>query len=302
VYEITKRKKPVIIIAADPKDYAKKFRAIHNESVLEEIYNLYTEKISDDTNLLELINNTAEDTSIEVKSHYMFLVSTYHRVYLTWYKFIQDEFKISHKNQELLNWLYEKANNNIARCYFTEMYVLVLRMPKYIKRNSVGFHNVDGPAIEWENYGMYYINGRKLSNSIFNAVINKTYKFDDFISEKNEDTKASVITLITEKFGNEELLKFLNASIINEQEIKHTSGHNEIVRIWKTKNRYSFISDINGNMNQPYAWLELKCPTSGSTYLIPTSSHFNDAVECCKFHRPQQIPMELKYDFKSFNN
>lgn len=308
LYELVDRDKPIVIIAKDPSDYTKKFRILQNDEVSDKIITLYKEKNINphkniDINEIEsCLKDCDVDRSISPKSHFLFLCSTYHRVYLTWFKFIQDEFKIEHKNKEILNWLYANANNNISRCYFTKAYVLVLRMPKYIKRNSIGFHNVDGYAVEWENYGIHYINGRKISSEIFNAVTNKTYTFDDFNTETNEDVKASIITLMSDKFGNQELCDFLDAEVVDEQKITHLSGHSEIVKIWKTKKTYEFLSDLNGKPNQPYAWLELKCPSSGSIYMIPTSPHFKDAIEACKFHRPQQIPNELRYDFQSFNN
>ena len=310
VYEIVKRKKPVIIIANDPIDYANKFRMLQNEKVLNKVNEAY-EKKNDEKNtnnvdyfpeIMSTVSDKYIDKSITVKSHFLFLASTYHRVYLMWYKFIQNEFKIEHNNVDLLNWLYEHGNNNISRCYFTQMYVLVLRMPKYIKRNAVGFHSTDGAAIEWENYKMYYINGRKLSANIFNSILDKKYTFDEFMAETNEDTKAAVITLITEKFGSYELSQFLGATLVNESTITHDSGITETMKLWKTNKTFSFLSDINGNSNQPYAWLELKCPSSGSIYFISTSPHFMTAIESAKFHRPNQVPIELDYNFKQFNN
>jgi len=310
VYEIAKKDKPVIVVADDPIDYARKFKLLHNDKTLEAINTIFLRKnnpevsvgIEEEEQQVDAILKVGTPEDVEIKSHFLFLISTYHRVYLMWYKFIQDEFGIEHKNKELLDWLYANANNNISRCYFTTMYVLVLRMPRFIRRNSVGFHNIEGPAIEWPNYGMYYVNGRKMTKALYEAVSNKTYTFDEFINETNEDVKANVITLIQEKFGNEELMVFLNATVVDEQQIQHSSGHSETVKIWKTKETFSFLSDIDGNPDQPYAWLELRCPSSGSIYLIPTSPHFKDASEACKFHRPQSIPNELRYDFTTFNN
>lgn len=306
IYSIVNRNKPVVIVANDPKDYANKFRALQTKDVLEVVYRLYQQK-NDSNNesydeLTNALSSAKIDESIKINSHFLFLASAYHRVYLTWYKFIQDEFKIDHKNVEILNWLYENANNNISRCYFTKLYVLILRMPKYIRRNNVGFHSIDGAAIEWEDYSMYYINGRKLYAGIFNAVLNKTYTFNEFIAETDENTKASVITLISEKFGSHELVKFLNASITDEQTLVHSSGNTEVIRLWKTNEKFSFLSDIDGNPNQPYAWLEMKCPSTQSIFFISTSPHFDNALESIKFHRPKEIPMDLPYNYSEFNN
>ena len=304
IYELAKKDKPVVIFAEDPADYKEKFKQIHHEKNLEIINNEFLKingkKHNEKITLDDMVPDKNEE--IKVTSHYLFLCSSYHRVYLTWYKFIQDEFKIDHKNKELLDWLYANANNNIARCYFTSMFVLVLKMPKYIKRNEIGFNSVDSPAIEWENYGMYYINGRRISKEYFDKVANKTLTFDEFIGIENEDVKATIVSMIIQKFGNPYLMEFLNAKVVDEVKIDHTSGYSEIVRLWKTNKTFPFVNDLQGNLNQPYAWLELTCPSTKSVYLITTSAHFTSALEACKFHRPASIPMELKYDFEAFNN
>lgn len=312
IYSLTKRKKPVIIVADDPVQYKRFFSLLKKESNLNIVERIFNQKNVEDSteyfddieleNILRNDDSVIEPKDLKSKSHFMFLCSTYHRVYLTWYKFIQDEFKIKHSNEDTLNWLYENANNNISRAFFTELFVLILRMPKRIYRNSVGFHHTKHGAIIWENYNMFYINGRKIPEDIFNKVLHHNYSFDEFINLDNEDVKAGVITMIKENDGDEALMKFLDATVVDEKTINHSSGYTEIVKLWKTKRHFQFLSDIHGNENQPYCWLELTCPTSGSVYLIDSSAHFTNAVEACKFHRPQAIPQELKYDFSDFNN
>ena len=110
-------------------------------------------------------------------------------------------------------------------------------MPKYVRRNTVGFHDNKLPAIEWPNYKIYYVNGRKIDSEIFNAVLNKTYTFNQFIKEENEDVRAAVTTIITENFGNEGLMEFLNATVVHEKTLTHSSGHVEVVKLWKTKEK-----------------------------------------------------------------
>ena len=312
VYSLTDMAKPVIIVADDPNQYKRFFTLLKNEKNLEIVERVFNEKNDksvieyfDDIEVENVLRNDNTKISIKnltFKSHFLFLCSTYHRVYLTWYKFIQDEFKIDHKNKETLDWFYENANNNILRAFFTEKFVLVLRMPKRIHRNSVGFHNTKKGAIIWDKYNMFYINGRKMPEDIFNKVLHHNYSFDEFIKLKNEDVKAGVITMIKENDGDKALMEFLDAVVVDKKTIKHSSGYSEIVKLWKTKKNFTFLSDINGNTDQPYCWLELTCPTSGSVYLIDSSAHFTNAIDACKFHRPQAIPNELKYDFSDFNN
>jgi hypothetical protein len=309
IYEIAGYKKPVVIYADNPNEFKLKFKLLCDKRIQDLIHKGFedknTEKGFDEETIdkaIASIELTDETKDIKVDSHWIFLCSTYHRVYLMWYKFIQDEFCIEHKNKDLLNWLYDHANNNIAKCYFTEEYVLVLKMPKLISRNNVGFHNVDQAAIQWPEYNLYYINGRRLEEDLFLKVLNKTLTFDEFMKLENEDTKGSIVSLIIEKFGQEELMRFLNAYVVDEHIVEHRSGHKDHFKLWKTKEKFNFLADADGNMNQPYAWFEETCPSTGTVYLLSTNPSFEKALDCAKFHRPTRIPTELVYDIKSFNS
>ena len=123
-----------------------------------------------------------------------------------------------------------------------------------------------------------------------------------FFNEENEDLKAAMITIIKERDGNRGLLKFLDSECVDEHIINHHSGHIETIRLYKTKERYSFLQDRNGNMNQPFAWTEMICPSTGQTYRIDTSADFESAFESIKFHRPEVIGQEIEYNFTIFNN
>src|SRR3990167_6654728 len=177
------------------------------------------------------------------RSHFLFYCSIYSRVYFTWYKFIQDEFSLTTKKKEDLDWLYQNSLNNIARCFFTKGYVLVLQTPKHILRNNVGFHSITESSIMWGKGNMYYINGRKINSILFNKVLKGILTFEEFLAIKNEDEKAGVITMIKENSGNEGLLKFLQAVCVDEKQIIHESGHIETVKLFKTIKKFSFLQD-----------------------------------------------------------
>jgi hypothetical protein len=231
----------------------------------------------------------------------MFICSIYARVYLTWYKFIQDEFNIDHDKKNILNELYDLINKTfISRCYFTEKIVLVLKTPKKIYFNEKNvLHNVHGPSYSYEgeiNY--YHVNGREIPKKYVEEPIN----INMLLEERNEDLKAAMVTIIKEREGQEGLLKFLNARVIDEKTITHDSGHIETFKIYHTKEKYSFLQDSEGNFNQPYAFFEEKCPSTGQVYLIDTSAHFKCAIEAAKFHRPSMVGHEIDYNFKFFNN
>jgi len=255
-------------------------------------------------------------------SHWLFLCNIYSRCYLTWYKFIKDEFNLPCSAGDLLDELYELINKTvISRCYFTKGYVLVLKTPSKCVFNGNVLHNCFGPAISYKGNGdIYVVNGRTSSKNIVDCNFTK----EDFLKEENEDVKASMATVLRERRGEEGLLDFLGAEVVDEKTISHKADiisdlsvdvngklvvdskgeavKKEIVRLYKTKEKYSFLQDRNGNTNQPYCWSEMTCPSTGSTYLLENSADFDCAIEAMKFLRPSFVPMDVDYSWKSFNN
>ncbi len=348
IYKLGKQKdKPVVIIAENIKQYKL-------------YYNLLFQKPNEFTKTLNLVflaknkrlkKNEVEifkkniksnkivndDNTIKCKYHYLFLTYEYSRVYLMWYKFIKDEFNLPSKKSKELDWLYENINKaNISRGFLCKKVALILRMPKKIIRNDIGFHcsSYEG-AIQYSNQKIHYLNGRKIPNWVFDKYFDKSLNFDDFIKEENEDIKAGIITLIKENEGNEGILKFLNAQLVDEKVITHydkitkkevpldpnckipqedwdslgietkiievKETYSEIIKLYKTKESYSFLLNSKGKNNQPYAWINMKCPSTGQEYLIDTCPTFNDAIKCAAWHRPKNIPLSLPYIWQSAN-
>jgi len=314
IYEFSGFKKPCVIVANNPKEYRKFFDMIFNGRKNKKILPII-EKILKQKNInghsegeltieKDLRNiNYNPNNSIKVSFDYLFLTSEYTRVYLTWYHFMKSVCDIQFQKQKELDWLSENVkNSSISRCYFTENICLVLRMPSKIIRNDIGFHSAFEPSIQFDgNDGYYYLNGRRIPDWVFENYNNKTLTKDMFIEEKNEDIKAGIITLIKEREGNEGLLKFLDAKIVDEKNIYHSNDYSEILRLYKTNESYDFLVNRHGENNNPYSWLEMSCPSTGQIYLIDTCPTFNDVLECAKWHRPKFVPNSVPYIWQSAN-
>lgn len=173
--------------------------------------------------------------------------------------------------------------------------VFAIQPPVNINRNSEGqLHSTERPAIEFRDSSAYYfINGRSMPKRIFLNDFDK----NDFITEANEDIKAGMMRIITERKGSHGLLDFLGAELIDQKEINHFEGYKEIISLYKTKETYPFLQDRLGNRNQPYCWSGFKCPSTGTDYLIDNSSDFVCALEAMKFLRPTFVPEELTYQW-----
>ena len=338
IYELSGNKKPLVILAKNPKEYKLLFTLLpyvlssktltldgelYNKlydklgSLLPETMDSLTESIGStlNANNLDILKDENGGNSIKDydkiikelssnlnRSSWGWYCSIYSRIYLTWFKFIQDEFKIDHDKSGILDKLYGLINKTfISRCYFTNKYVLVLKTPKTVEFNSDDvLHNVNGPSYTFNgnDNNFYHINGREVPEKYITEPITK----EMFLNETDEDLKACMITIIKERDGNEGLLKFLNAELIDEQKLTHFDGYDEIIKLYKTKESYSFLQNRHGEFNQKYCWTEITCPSTNSTYLIDNSADFTDALEALKFLRPSFVPEDLSYVWENFAN
>lgn len=246
-----------------------------------------------------------KDLSFAAKHDFIFLLSEYSRVYVTWYKFLKEEFNIVVDKglDKDIDFLYENVNKaSIAKVYITDEIIFVLRMPSKIIRNEEFFHApFNEGAIQYPGEHFYYLNGRRVDNDLYESYFDKSLTFNDFVQLQNEEDKAAIITLIKENEGNEGVMKFLGAKLVDEQVIQHTPEYSETQKLYRTEQKFNWANDSKGNSNVQLAWNEMQCPSTGQTYLIETCPTFNSVIESAKWLRPKQIPFELDYKWVSAN-
>ena len=134
---------------------------------------------------------------------------------------------------------------------------------------------------------------------IFDKYQNNTLTKNDFINETNEDIRGGIYELI-ESGGEGKMLNFLGAIEVDKKILKHEIGDEELI-LYKTNEVFNEEEDLNGKSPASLAWLKMTCPSTGTNYLIPTDSSFNDCISAAKYHRPNEIPSELDYFWNSRN-
>jgi hypothetical protein len=330
VYNLGKQEqKPIILIADTPLEFKKLYHFIEREGTdktfdkkVLDLFNMRnptinnTGKAEDEVpttdqsfqngmkDLYDYIDTVYVDVSkVTGKLHWLFCIGLYSRVYFSWYRFIHKELDVPCSLSDELEKFYQRSQkSSIAGVYFTYGVALVLRTPESVVRDeNEGLHNVYGPAIKYPDTELYYINGRHVENWIFEKYDAGTLTFEDFNSQDNEDVRASIVTLIKERDGEKALMDFLGAKLIDETEVDHNLEYKETLRLYKTEQSYSELVNSKGDSNNPYAWVEMTCPSTGQVYLIDTCPTFNDVVECAKWHRPEGVPPEIRYEWMSAN-
>lgn len=274
----------------------KLYRELNNELYIEldrELNNelrreLYRELVSELSSELSIELRSELDSELDSElynvpvSHNIFLTNESARVYLMWYKFIKDEFKIKTTKEKELDWLYENINKaNISKTYFTKKVVLVLRMPQSIIRNSTGINNVKGPAIIYPDQKLYYVIGLKVDKKLFDRLSNKEYLFEEWIAESNEEIKSAVLSFYQQKFGDEYIFQFLCENMkevdtyVDKKPQEYLNGTTKGMNIGVYTLYKGHINNIE------IAYVRCYCPSTDRMFFLgvnPSHTNAKDAI------------------------
>jgi len=213
-----------------------------------------------------------------------------------WVSFYDYFTKINVINHEHFNSYIDIIKSNVFECFEFEEVVFAVEPPVEINRNAEGLlHNPKDYALKFKDgYALYFINGREFDGKL----LTKGFTKDDFLKETNEDIRAIMFEIV-EARGEGKMMEFLDAYEYGKEVIDHKNGEKETLVLYRTKETFPELSDINGNTNVPLCWLKLICPSTNTTYLISTDASFKTPLEAAKFHRDGDVPFELEYSWLS---
>lgn len=215
-----------------------------------------------------------------------------------WVSFYDYFTRIKVINNEDFNNYKDIILSNVFETFEFENVVFAVQPPHTINKNDKNqLHNTTGPALEFtDGTNFYYINGRNIDRELVIVGFTK----EQFLTETNEDIRGAMYEIIEAK-GEGSMLDFLEAYEYGKNVITHENGEEEILTLYRTKESFLELQDINGKFNVPLCWLRLVCPSTGQNYLISTDSSFKTPKEAVKYHRPIEIPLELNYSWISRN-
>jgi len=150
-------------------------------------------------------------------------------------------------------------------------FCIVSALPTKIVRNNFGRpHNPTESAIVFaDGYTQYYINGRALPRWIWDKAAAGEITRDLFLKEENSEIRGGIYEVL----GQKKMIDLLGADEVHTQKIIHANGDVETVTLLKTKQKFAEID------NQPFAWVKMVCPSTGSQYLQGVEPHHTNALE-----------------------
>ena len=159
--------------------------------------------------------------------------------------------------------------SNVFNAYEYESYVFAIQPPVYIETNLAGrLHSTTQAAVQFRDGSEYYfINGRSIPAWIVNDKSSITK--ERFMKETDADIKGAIY----ESIGQQGMLDLLGAKVVDRREIVHANGDREVVELLKTDDLFKEID------NQPFAWVSMCCPSTGTHYLQGVEPHHTNAIE-----------------------
>lgn len=159
--------------------------------------------------------------------------------------------------------------SNVFNAYEYENYVFAIQPPVYIETNLDGrLHSTTQAAVQFRDGSEYYfINGRSIPAWIVNDKSSITK--EQFMKETDADIKGAIY----ESIGQQGMLDLLGAKVVDRREIVHANRDREVVELLKTDDLFKEID------NQPFAWVSMCCPSTGTHYLQGVEPHHTNAIE-----------------------
>ncbi|MBV7534079.1 DUF6745 domain-containing protein [Chitinophaga sp. sic0106] len=171
-----------------------------------------------------------------------------------------------------------------------EGFCIVSSLPSKIIRNAEGrLHNPNGPAIEFaDGYAQHYVNGRALPSWIWEKAAAGQITKEMFLREPNSEIKGGIYEVL----GQKRMMDLLGAIEIDSCTITHRNGDLETVTLLKTS---ELFEEIDG---QPFAWVKMVCPSTGTQYLQGVDPHHTDALTAIASLSPFK-PEDYSFDLRS---
>jgi hypothetical protein len=200
--------------------------------------------------------------------------------WISFYDFFTQIGVINHKD---FNELKELMLSGIYDMIQLNGFCIVSELPKKILRNNLNrLHSLEESAIDFKDgYSQHYINGVFVTPELFDALLNKRYTLENFIAEKNEETKAACLFYMREKWGEDYLVSFFSDHLkevdtyVDKKDERYLAGTIGGMNI-------GVYTLFKGNLNGiKLAYIRCYCPSSDRMFYLgvdPAQKNAKDAI------------------------
>lgn len=220
--------------------------------------------------------------------------------WLSFYEYFLWNTNILDKYKDKLNFIIDCVDNSFMSIQLNGL-CIVSKYPKFISRNSnKQLHNINGYAIKFEDgYGQYYFNGININPNLFNKLISKSYTFEEWANESNEEIKSLVLAFYEEKFGGEFVFRFIS-KYLKEINTYVDKKSEEYLKNTVNSMNIGVYTLFKGTINNTdIAYVRCYCPSTDRMFFLGVNPSYNNAKDAIA--SLCQIPRILKDNLISIN-
>ena len=199
-----------------------------------------------------------------------------------------------------LNDIISFVESSFMSIQFEEL-CIVSKFPCKILRNSNNdLHSVTESSISFaDGYEQHYFNGIYIKPELFNSLINRTYSFEDWSLERNEETKSLVLAFYEEKFGGEFVFKFLSKHLKEVDSYVDKKSDKYMKNTTKGMNLGVYTLFKGKVNNLEISYVRCYCPSTDRMFFLGVNPNINNAKDAIA--SLCQIPIKLKYELISIS-
>jgi len=301
VYKFCDYKVPPVIVVDNPVQAQLVFNALKNDpKMLKNIDKLKSSvgKMTPDKYLEKEIGKNVmgnlksiESKYKEVNDQYLFACDVYSNVIIGFYSYLIEVLELDAEIVPLFKeWKALYMDSCIYNGIFADEVCIISKYPHTIKRNEENqLHCLTGPAVEFDGWEGYYINGRHIPTNIYLKALNGDLTRNEFVEEENEEYRAAYFEIL----GSEKLMEMLGAEIVDETDHTHDNGEVEHLVLYMTK-------DVVPGIDEKLAWVKFICPSTSTNYMISVEPKWTSALEAAASTSPLIMDADdYKFDYRA---
>lgn len=220
--------------------------------------------------------------------------------WISYYDFFDKEC-FTLKKSEIFNEYKKILDLNILWAIPFENYVFVSRNAvKYVRDNQKKLHSVYEPAVQFGGemkYHLYFVHGVGINRDLFKKLVDKTYTFQDWIQESNEEVKSAILSFFEERWGSEYLYRFLSEFMKEIDTYTDKKADTYLEGTTKGMN-IGVYTLYKGNVNDiEIAFVRCYCPSTDRMFFLsvdPINTNAKDAIASL-YRVPNALMNDIKY-------
>jgi len=250
-------------------------------------------------NPMDMMRQIAKDKNEKLKYYApTSYLNKYWTNWIAYYDFFDKEcFKL--KKSDLFNKYRELFTQNISYCVAFQNAVYVSKnATKYLRDADKKLHSVYDMAVQFEGWGIYKVHGVTIPKIMFQQLTDRTYTFEQWVKESNEEVKTAALSFIEEFHGNEALFHFISDNLSEVDTFTDKKSEKYLIGTTRGMNIgvYTLFKNSPSSKLPPIAFVRCYCPSTDRMFFLsvhPDNKNAKDAIASL-YRVPKKLVKEIK--------